>query len=192
MKVKVLVFVVLALALMAAPAMAKEGPYLGAGLTYVNITNAADQYFDTVNPAIGLELRVGYNFGSVALEGNFIGSTHEDDFPGFSDGDFRAASIDLRFSFTQQNDPTQVYGLVGVGAYSFEQTDTFFGDKYEFDGAGLNLGLGFEHFFNEQVALDVRGVYRFINYDLDVNGVQVANNLDGDTFTLGVALNFHF
>lgn len=174
------------------PAMAKEGPYLGVGLTYVNITDSADPYFETVDPAIGLELRVGYNFGAVALEGNFIVSNHDDDFPGFSNGDFSGVSMDLRVFFTHPQDPTQVYFLVGVGAYSFEQTDNFTGDIYEFDGPGFDLGLGFEHFFNPQVALDVRGVYRFINYDSDINGFTVATDVDGDTFTLGVALNFHF
>ncbi len=188
---KLLVLTALSVALIATPAMAKEGPYLGVGLTYVNITKAADPTFDTVDPAVGLELRVGYNFGSVALEGNFIGSTHEEDLPGFSDGDFRGASIDLRLSFTQPHDPTQVYGLVGLGAYSFEETDIG-GNDHKFEGGGFDLGLGFEHFFNEQVALDVRGVYRFINYDYDINGVQAANDIDGDTFTLGAALNFHF
>jgi opacity protein-like surface antigen len=186
---KFLVLAVLALALVATPAMAKEGPYVGIGLTYVNI--GGDSWFDTIDPATGLELRVGYNFGSIALEGNFIGSTHEDSLPGYSDGDFRGASIDLRISFSQQNEPTQVYALVGLGAYSFEQTDIA-GNDWEFEGGGFNLGIGFEHFFNEQVAIDVRGVYRFINYDLDQNGVQAATDLDGDTFTLGVGLNLHF
>ena len=59
-------------------------------------------------------------------------------------------------------------------------------------GPGLNLGMGFEHYFNQQVSIDVRGVYRFINYNLYINGFNVATNINGDTFTLGVALNYHF
>jgi opacity protein-like surface antigen len=189
---KMILLSALAVLLCFTPAMAKEGPYVGMGLAYVNITSAADPYFDTIDPAIGLDMRVGYNFGAIALEGNFILSTHDDDFPGFSSGDFSGASIDLRVFFTHPRDPTQVYFLAGVGAYSFKQIDNFFGDAYTLEGPGFDLGLGFEHFFNQQVALDVRGVYRFINYDLEINGITVDTNVNGDTFTLGVALNFHF
>ena len=181
---KFLVLALLAVALIATPAMAKEGPYVGIGLTYVNI--GGDSWFDTVEPATGLELRLGYNFGSIALEGNLIGSTHNDTATGWSDGDFTAKSIDLRLSFSQTNDPTQVYFLAGFGAYSFDQAPAG-----KLEGIGYNLGVGFEHFFNELVALDVRGVYRFIEYD-ELDGVSFSPSLDGDTITLGVGLNLHF
>jgi hypothetical protein len=188
---KLLLFAILAVVFIATPVMAKEGPYMGVGLTYVNIASG-DPYFDTIDPATGLELRVGFNMGSIAIEGNFIGSTHPDSFPGFSDGDFKGASVDLRISFSQEQDPTQVYLLAGLGAYTFDQTDSFTGDDYEFTGSGVNLGVGFEHFFNQQVAFDLRGVYRIITYDEEVNGFLVATGVDGDTFTLGAALNLHF
>jgi hypothetical protein len=188
---KILILVALVLGLVASPAMAKEGPYLGAGLTYVNITSS-EPGFETIDPAVGLELRVGYSFGSIALEGNLISSSHNDTVPGYSDADFAGLSIDLRVSLSQENDPTQVYFLAGLGSYAFEETDEFLGIDYELTGGGVNLGVGFEHFFNEQVALDVRGVYRFINYDVEENGVETATGVDGDTFTVGAALNLHF
>jgi Outer membrane protein beta-barrel domain len=186
---KLLLFAVLAVVFIATPVMAKEGPYMGVGLTYVNIVSG-DPYFDTIDPATGLELRVGYNMGSIAIEGNFIGSTHPDSFPGYSDGDFSGASVDLRISFSQEQDPTQVYLLAGLGAYSFEQSGGGF--NYEFTGTGVNLGVGFEHFFNQQVAFDLRGVYRVITYDEEINGVLWATGIDGDTFTMSAALNLHF
>jgi opacity protein-like surface antigen len=189
---KILFFSALAILLCSTPAMATVGPYVGVGLTYVNITSAADPYFDTIDPAVGLELRFGYNFGPVALEGNFIGSNHHDSFPGFSHGDFYGWSIDLRVFLFPMPQPNQLYLLFGVGGYEFQQTDNFTGDRYDLSGPGFNFGMGFEHYFNPQVSIDARGVYRFINYDLDINGFHVDTNVNGDTFTLGVALNFHF
>lgn len=189
---KVLLLSVIASFLFAAPAIAQqEGPYVGFGLTYVNFLSS-DFRLDTIDPSIGLELRLGYRLRSIAFEGNFIGSTHNDDFPGFSDADFSAANFDVRFFFSQPRDYTQPYFLFGVGAYSVEQTDLVTGEFFDFEGSGLNVGIGFEHFFNQRMALDIRGVFRFIEYDLDVNGARDANNIDGDTFTLGAALNFHF
>jgi len=52
--------------------------------------------------------------------------------------------------------------------------------------------MGFEHYFNPLVSIDVRGVFRFIDYDETINGFTVDTNVNGDTFTLGVGLNFHF
>jgi len=189
---KLVFFSALAILLSFSSAMAKEGPYVGVGLTYVDITSAADSYFDTVDPAVGLELRFGYNFGPIALEGNFIGSNHDDSFPGFSHGNFYGWSIDLRVFLFPPPEPNQLYLLFGVGGYTFEETNNVTGDQYQLSGPGFNLGMGFEHYFNQLVSIDVRGVYRFINYNLDINGFNVATNVNGDTFTLGVALNFHF
>lgn len=188
---KILFLAVAAVMLIAAPAMAKEGPYIGVGLTYVGMVGDPG-YFKTVDAAMGLELRAGYSLGSIAFEGNLIGSTHQDSQPGFSDGDFKGASIDLRLSFSQEQDPTQFYLLVGLGAYKFTRTDTSHSNYYELTGGGVNLGAGFEHFFNQQVAIDLRGVYRAIQYDVDKNGAPYATGIDGDAFTLGAALNLHF
>jgi opacity protein-like surface antigen len=189
---KILFLSALVILFCSTPAMAKMGPYVGIGLTYVDITSMADPYFDTVDAALGLELRFGYNFGPMALEGNFIGSTHNDSFPGFSDGDFSGWSIDLRVFLLPLPEPNQLYLLFGVGGYWFEQTDNFTGEHFDLSGPGFNLGIGFEHYFNPQVSIDVRGVYRFISYDEEINGFTVDTNVNGDTFTLGVAFDFHF
>lgn len=187
---KLLVLAVLAVSLIATPAMARQvGAYLGIGLTYVNIVSTHPD-FETVNAAIGRELRVGYNTGSIAFEGNLISSTHPDDATGFSDGDFTGLNIDLRLSFSEVYDPSQVYFLVGLGTNSFEQTGS--GNSYKFTGSGVNIGVGVEHFFNPQVAIDIRGVYRLISYDLVIDGSTVETGIDGDTLTLGAALNLHF
>ncbi|HEX9136228.1 MAG TPA: porin family protein [Nitrospirota bacterium] len=187
---KIFLLSALAILLCVTPAMARQGPYVGVGFTYVDITSMADPYFDTVDPALGYEFRFGYNFGPMAIEGNFIGSTHHDSFPGFSDGDLWGWSLDFRFFLLPE--PNQLYLLLGVGGYEFSQNDNFTGEHFDLTGPGFNLGMGFEHYFNPQVSIDLRGVYRFINYDEEINGFTVDTNVNGDTFTLGVAVNFHF
>ncbi len=170
--------------------MAKVGPYVGAGLNYVDITSAADPFFDTVDPALGVDVRFGYNFGMIAVEGNFIYSSHHDSFPGASNGNFYGFSVDARF-FLNPLSRNQVYFLAGVGGYSFHETDNL-GNSFHFDGPGFDLGLGFEPYFSPQLSLDLRAVYRFISYDFEQNGFTIATGVNGDTFTLGAALNFHF
>ena len=186
----------LATLIIAAPVMAREGTYLGVDLGYNNIVGT-DSWFDPVDNAVGLGLKFGYNFGTAALEGELIGSSHNDDHPDFSDGDFRGLSANLRLFLSQPLDPNQVYLLVGVGAYSFEHTDFFLGQNYEFTGGGFNLGGGLEHFLNERTALNIAGIYRFIRYDdVEINGISFDPSLidgeDGDVFSITVGFNFYF
>ena len=70
---KLFFFTVLSLALVSSPALAKEGFYLGAGMVFEDITGSD---FNVYDPAAGLNLKLGYNFGPIALEGNWTTSTH--------------------------------------------------------------------------------------------------------------------
>lgn len=181
---KLLVLAVLAAALIATPAMAKEGVYLGAELVYNTIQGSDFDYYDSAG---GLGIKVGYNFGSIAIEGNIFKSTHSA--TGYIDVDFSGASVDARISFSQTNDPDQVYALIGLGAYTLEDPSA------KLTGSGLNLGVGLEHFFNQQVALNLAGIYRFIDYDkMEAGGVTytLSPESNGDVFTLAVGLNLYF
>lgn len=178
---KLLLFAVLAVVFIATPAMAKEGPYVGGSFVYSHATGSDIDY--GLDDSTGLELRIGHSFGSIAVEGNIL-SVNQTGAPGYYDADFNGVTVDLRVSFSQAHEPSQVYVLAGLGAYSLETP------IQDFEGSGFNLGVGIEHFFNEQVALDIRGVYRFIDYD-EVNGFT-GYNVDGDMLTIGVGLNLHF
>lgn len=198
MKKNVLIWILAgALALIATPSIAKEGVYLGGGLVY---NNMLDSDLNFVDPAIGYGLKLGFNFGSIALEGNLIKSTHDDTDPGYGDIDFTGLSADLKIFFSQAYDPTQVYLLIGLGSYTLEEFDPFFfglfgGANVEIEGTGMNLGLGFEHYFNPQVSLNVGAIYRLIEYDEITGGGLTAgfsSELDGDMLSIEVGLNLHF
>jgi opacity protein-like surface antigen len=178
---KILVMGALALALVASPAMAKEGLYLGGGLVINSITGDDLDMYDAGG---GLNLRFGYNFGQVALEADLMGSGHTAD--GYEDASFGGFSINLRVYFSPDENPTQPYFLAGIGGYGFE-----FDNGDEFSGGGFNLGFGLEHYLNTNLALDFQAVYRFIEYD-EFNGYPIAPEYDGDVFTLAFGLNYHF
>lgn len=170
--------VVLARALVASPAMAKEGLYPGGGLV---INNIVGDDVNVYNSAGGLGLRIGCNFGQVALEGNLVSSDHTAD-PGYADATFSGFSLDLRVFFSQDQNPARPYFLVGVGGYHLDVDN-----GNDIDGSGFNMGLGMEYYLNANLALDAAGIYRFIEYDA-VNGVPIFPEADGDTFTLAVGL----
>ncbi len=180
---KLLLFAVLAVVFISTPVMAREGAYFGVGIIGANILSNESPVGD-YDAGGGYELRIGHSFGSIALELNAFSTRHTSTI--YVDSDLTGVSVDLRVSFSETHDPSQVYLLAGLGAYSFENTV-----GQELTGSGVNLGGGIEHFFNEQVALDLRGVFRFIDYD-SFNGYLLTSNVNGDTFTLGAALNLYF
>jgi opacity protein-like surface antigen len=178
--------------LLLVPAFAQPGPYLGAGLVYNNHVGSDIDYLD---PGIGLNLRFGYNFGVVALEGNLMGSNHEDVDPGYSDADFEAFTLDLKFYLSREYDRNQFYLLIGVGSYAIDEYYPNLGADTELNGSGWNLGAGLEHFMNSRVALNFGVTYRFITYD-EFNVAGFVSSLrpreDGDVLTFDAGITYHF
>ena len=187
---KILVLVVLAVALIATPAMAKEGVYFGVGLQIDSIVGSDVDNWDAGG---GYNFKLGYSFGSIALEGDFFRTQH-DGKAGFVDTDLVGLSLNIRFSFSQVEDPTQVYFLAGLGAFELDFDEPDASGIFEVLGAGLNLGGGIEHFFNDQVALNLGLIYRIITYDeaTDFIGTYSIPNQNGDTFSLIAGLNLYF
>ncbi len=116
---KILLLSVFAVLLGFTPAVAREGPYLGAGFSY---NDPVSSDINDIEPALGYDFKIGYNFGTFALEGSFIGSSHSDKLQGFGTADFSGFSLDARiFVFNPLSDPNQFYFLIGIGSYSIDQ-----------------------------------------------------------------------
>ncbi len=175
-----------------APAVAQPGPYLGVGVVYNNPQGSDIKFLD---PGFGLNLRFGYNFGLIALEGNLMGSNHEDTDPGFSDADFNAFIVDLKVFLSRQYSPNQFYLLVGAGSYWIDEFDPFEGADTELSGGGWNVGAGLERFVNSNLALNFGITYHFIRYDeFEINGFDFSlrPEEDGDMLTLEAGIIYHF
>jgi hypothetical protein len=186
---KILSLSLLAVLFSFTPAIAAEGPYLGAGAVY---NDPVSSDINDIKPAYGYDFKLGYNFGTFALEGNIIGSSHGDKLQGFGTADFSGFSLDARIFASPFDDPNQFYFLIGLGAYSIDQFNPSYGDT-TLDGSGFNFGAGLEHYFNDRISLNVGVLYRIIKYDeFDVGGRAYSANIKGDTLSVETGLNFHF
>lgn len=186
---KILSLSMLAVLLCFTPAIAREGPYLGAGAIY---NDPISSEINDIEPAVGYDFKLGYNFGPIALEGNIIGSSHSDKLQGFGSADFSGFSLDVRIFVSPLYDPNQFYFLFGLGSYSIDQFNPNLGDT-TLNGSGFNFGAGLEHYLNEQIALNVGVIYRIIKYDeFDVGGITYSADIKGDTLSIEAGLNFHF
>ncbi len=169
-----------------------QGPYLGTGFVYNSPAGSDIKYLDG---GFGLDFTFGYNFGPVALEGNLMGSRHDDSDPGYGHADFEAVSIDLRIFLMPLVQPNQVYLLVGFGSYSLYEYDPFLGADTELYGYGWNAGVGLEHSITRNLGLNAAVIYRYIRYDeFDVNGFaySVDPHLNGDMVTFRAGLMFYW
>lgn len=188
---KIPVLVALALLLVSAPVFA-QGPYVGTGLVFNSPIGSDIDYLD---PGFGLEIRFGYDFGPVGLEGNWMGSRHDDEDPGYTRADLSAFSLDLRIFLSPLNDPNQFYFLVGMGFYSIDEFDPFFGADTELNGEGLHFGGGLERYLNANLALNLGVIYRFIRYDEFVVGGDVFSiqpDENGDMLTAQAGILYYF
>jgi len=189
---KQIMVMLLGILLLAVPAGAKEGFYAGAGFMNNTMLNSD---LNTLKSAVGLDVRVGYNFGSFSLEGNIMGSGHDEKRAGYGKVSFTGLSIDFRIPLTAPEKPNQVYVLAGLGGYSLKGFDPVAAADVKYTGGGYNLGAGLEHYFNEHLAFDLAAVYRAIKYDAkEVRGdtTKLSPRITGDTLSVEAGLNYHF
>jgi hypothetical protein len=168
-----------------------QGPYLGAGFVYNFPVGSDIRYLDS---GPGLDLTFGYNFGPVALEGNLMGSWHDDTDPAYGHADFSGISIDLRVFLLPLVHPNQIYLLAGFGSYSLYEYDPYLGVDTELYGYGWNFGAGWEHYFSRNMGFNTAVIYRSIRYDeFDAGGIHYSiNHQNGDTVTVKAGLVFYW
>jgi Outer membrane protein beta-barrel domain len=187
---KILLLAVVAVMFIATPVMAREGWFVGAGLAFDNIVGSDLNNYEAGG---GLNFKLGYKFDAIAVEGDWFQTSHTGK-TGYTDADLSGLNINLRVSFSQPDDPSQVYLLAGLGAYLLEFKQPTFSGITELHGSGVNLGVGVEHYFNPQVALNLGLIYRIINYDEaeDAFGTFSISDMNGDTVSLNAGLNLYF
>ena len=191
---KILALAVLAFALMAAPAMAKEGFYIGGGMELNRIVGSdVDQWAN----GVGVDLKVGYNDsaprGQAGLEIDWFKTVHPGK-TGYVDATLSGLSVNLKLFITEAKAPIEVYLLAGYGFFKidFDHADAF--GYTGLLGKGVNLGIGFEVSITEHIALNVGGTYRFITYNKATDSVGTVHiaELNGDMLSLYGGFNIYF
>lgn len=176
---KFLVLAALTVALIATPAMATEGLYLGAFLPYDKISGDLHGY----DNGWGLGGRVGYGFNRyLALEGSIFKTTH--DVSGGGTADFKGATVDLKLSLPLTGSKLSPYLLVGVGGYRLET------DAGNFKGGGGQVGLGLDISFFPELSFNVGYTKRSITFDSNSSGL--ASKVDADVRMIDIGLTYHF
>lgn len=167
---KVLLIVCLSL-LIAVPAVAKEGLYLGANLVFNDIGGD----ISGVDAGNGVGLRAGAGLNRyLAIEANIFESSH--DTTGGGSIDFSGATLDLKLDFPLTGSNIVPYLRGGIGSYEIDSVD----------GTGTQLGFGMDIYFFPELSFNAGLTRRDITFDYS------GGDVDAKVITLDFGISYHF
>ena len=174
---KILVLVaLLAVTLVASPATAKEGFYLGAFIPFNDISGD----ITGVDKGNGLGVRAGYGLNKyLALEASVFKTEH--DTSGGGNVDFSGGTIDLKLNLPLTGSKMEPYFLIGVGGYELE------GSGVDYKCSGSQFGIGLDIYLFPELNLNAGLTWRKVEFD---SGTPTTIDADVTTFDLG--LTYHF
>lgn len=173
-----------------------KGFYLG-GDVITNIPEADLRGdFAKVKPGAGLDLKVGYNFPihlALEMELGFSGHQVEKENAGIG-----FLGFDLRyFPFSFSDRPLYPFVRIGAGWYGLAIDNVQDGSGRTADlklkGKGVDLGIGFDYYFDPHVSFEAGLTQRFIAYDeIDFLDTQLTKDVKGHMTTFSVGAKYHF
>ena len=173
-----------------------KGFYLG-GDAIANIPEADLRGdFAKVKPGGGLDLKIGYNFPiNLALEMELGFSGHQVE---KEDAGIGFLGFDLRyFPFSFSDRPLYPFIRFGAGWYALSINNFQDGlgrtGDLKLKGKGVDIGIGFDYYFDPHVSFEAGLTQRFVTYDdLDFLGASLTNDVKGHMTSLSVGAKYHF
>ncbi len=162
-----------------APAVAKDGFYLGVNMLFNDISGDINtpEWVDSGN---GLGLRGGFGLNRyLSIEAGIWKTKHDMKFGGQT-ADLKAGTIDLKINFPLTGSHIEPYLLVGAGNYTIEQ------NGFSEDGKGGRIGIGMDIYLFPELSFNV-GLTRN-NVTFTHNSVDV----DGKITTMDFGISYHF
>jgi hypothetical protein len=161
--------------LIATPALAKDGLYLGLYVPFDSFSG--DVALDSGN---GLGLRGGIGFGRYfSIEGTLFRS--DVDVKGTNQtADFKGGTIDAKLHFPLSGSHMEPYIMLGIGSYKIENSTTI-------KGNGGQLGFGVDFYMFPELSFNAGFTSTAITFDEGTPG-----DLDATVRTFDFGLIYHF
>jgi len=176
---KVILLWVLALAVIATPATAKEGFYLGVNVLFNDISGEynSPEWMDSGN---GLGLRAGIGLNRyLAFEAGLWKTDHDMKF-GTGSADLTGATIDAKLNLPLSGSQIEPYIQAGVGSYEVSQ------NGFSEDGKGGQLGIGMDIYLFPELSFNVGLMRRNITFEHNNNDIKAK------VTTLDFGFTYHF
>ncbi len=176
---RTLLFLALGLMVIATPAAAKEGFYLGVNVLFNELSGEINspEWMDSGN-GLGLRAGVGLN-RYLSIEAGLWKTKHDMKF-GDGTAELSGGTLDLKLNFPLSGSNIEPYVQAGVGSYELEN------NGFTEDGTGGQLGIGMDIYFFPELSFNVGLMRRNITFE--------HNNVDtkGKVTTLDFGFTYHF
>ncbi len=147
----------------------------------------------------GYKASVGYRWRSSAFELSVEAVEHDGDFGGLpADTTFYSINATWREYFWVKSF-LQPYGLFGIGVVRGDiddgSSDGMTTEDATLDGIQVQVGAGLALYVLRHLSFDVYGLYRFVRF-MEADGIggnlPIGENLEGDSWVLGVGATLIF
>lgn len=152
---RMLIGMLLVATLIATPAIAKEGFYLGVNVLYNDFSGD----IDNLDAGNGLGLRGGYGLNRYLSFEAAIFKTNHDVKNGSGTVDFKGGTIDAKLNLPLSGSHIEPYILAGVGSYKLD------GNGFSTTGTGGQLGIGMAIYLFPELDFNVGLTRRNITFD---------------------------
>ena len=174
-----MILTVALLLLIASPAVAKEGFYLGINVLFNNISGDINTP-ENIDAGHGLGIHGGFGLNRyIAIEAGIWKTKHANIYGG-SAADLEAGTIDLKINYPGVRSHIKPYFLVGAGRYTIEQ------NRLSEDGKGGRIGVGMDIYLVPDISFNVgftRSTVTFKHNSVD---------RDGRITTMDFGFSYHF
>lgn len=163
----------------AAPAVAKEGFYLGVTEQFNDISGDINSP-ESLNSGNGRGLRGGYGINSyLAVEAGIWKTKHAPAYGG-SAADLEAGTLDLKISYLNAGSYIEPYLLFGAGRYMIEQ------NRMTSYGKGSRIGIGMDIYLFPYLSLNVGFTRNNVTF------TSSGQDIGGKISTTDFGLTYHF
>ena len=173
------ILTVVLLLFIAAPAVAKEGFYLGVNAQFNDISGDVNSP-ETVNSGNGRGLRGGFGLNQYFAVEAGIWKTKHTPTNGGSAADLEAGTLDLKISFPLSGSYIEPYLLAGAGSYTIEQ------GGISRDGKGGRIGIGIDIYLFPALSLNVGFTHNKVTF------TNSGQDIGGTITTTDFGITYHF
>ena len=163
----------------AAPAVAKEGFYLGASSLFNDVSGGINSP-EWINTGNGLLLRGGFGLNRYISIETGIWKTRHDLSAGGPSTDLKAGTVDLKVNFPIKESHIEPYIMVGAGKYSIEK------NGISEDGKGGRFGIGMDIYLFPSLSFNI-GLTRN-----NVTFTHAGQDSNGKITSMDCGLTYHF
>jgi hypothetical protein len=178
-KPKILILTATLLLVIVAPAMAKEGFYLGVNMLLSDVSGEVNSP-EWLDSGSGLGLHGGFGLNRYFSIEAAVGRTKHDRILGGKTVDLKEGTLDLKINFPLRGSHIEPYLLIGYGIFTFDVAAA------SENGNGVRIGIGMDVYLFPAISFNV-GLTRS-NPTFKGNNVDV----DGKIQTLDFGITYHF